>query len=120
MASNPAFAAFASTALTLSPRARGILERFPAHLEAPSGGKLLGHVVEGLADEIEGLVAGLAGIRRAHRLGEADKLRDLLLLGALHGITSAELAVALLRFGRARTALAALEEALGTPAEADA
>lgn len=120
MATNPAFAAFAFGALELSPRARGILERLPAHLEAGRGGKLLGYVTEGLASDIDVLQAALGGIRRAHRLSDAEELRDLMLIGGLHGIAAAEMQVALRRFGQTRAALAAFEEALGTPDEAEA
>lgn len=112
----------ASLAFTLavSPRERGILDRLPAHLEASRGGKLLGYVTQSLASDIDVLQAAIGGIRRAHRLNDADELRDLLLIGGLHGIVAAELAVAVLRFKQSLAALDAFEEALGGPEEADA
>jgi hypothetical protein len=105
----------------VSARARQILGRFPAHLEADRPGKLLGAVVTGLAHDLDVQAARMAGIRRAHRLGEADELGDLLRLAALHGITRAELAELFLRFDHAHALLAALEQASegGDEAERD-
>lgn len=95
----------------MSGRAQAILARFPAHMEAGRPGKQLGHVAAALARDLDVQSAALARIRRAHRVGEADELRDLLLLAGLHGIGRAELAVLLLRFERGRALLAALGQA---------
>lgn len=119
MATSSAFAAFAAGAQELTPRARGILDRLPAHLEASRGGKLLGFVTEGLASDIDILSAAIGAIRRAHRLSDADELRDLLLIGGLHGIDLAELAVAMLRAKESQRILGIFETKLGGPDESD-
>ena len=90
-------------------RARQILGRFPQHLEAGRAGKQLGVVTGALARDLDVDAARLAGIRRAHRLGEAGEFRDLLLLASLHGITRAELAIAEMRFAHAEALLSAME-----------
>ena len=89
----------------MSARAKNILKRFPAHLEAAREGKRLSEVTDALALDIDTLSAALARVRRARRLLDADELRDLLRIGALHGITLAELAVLFTRFDLARTLL---------------
>jgi hypothetical protein len=61
----------------LSARARNILERFPAHLEASRTGKRLSEVTDALALDLDTLNAALARVRRARRLLDADELRDL-------------------------------------------
>jgi hypothetical protein len=105
----------------VSARAGQILGRFPAHLEADRPGKLLGSVVAALAHDLDVQAARMAAIRRAHRLGEADELTDLLRIAALHGITRPELAVLFLRFDRAHALLAELAQAIedGDEAERD-
>jgi hypothetical protein len=103
----------------MSARAQVILGRFPAHLEATRPGKQLEAVTAALARDLDVDAAAMAGIRRAHRLGEADQLRDLLLIAGLHGITRPELALLFIRFDRATALLAALEGA-ADPAERDA
>lgn len=92
-----------------------MLERLPAHLEAAQPGKLLHRVFSGLARDLDVLAAQLAATRRAHRLGEADELVDVLALAALHGITAPEFAVLDLRQSRARAALATLRNAPAGP-----
>jgi hypothetical protein len=88
-------------------RARAILSRFPAHMEATRDGKRLGGVTEALALDIDTLSAALARVRRARRLLDADEMRDLLRIAALHGISAAELSIALTRFDLARSMLTA-------------
>lgn len=98
----------------MSARARNILARFPAHLEAARAGKRLSDVTDALALDLDTLNAALARVRRARRLLDADELRDLLRIGALHGIAAAELAVLLVRIDAARgmlTAAAASDDA---------
>jgi hypothetical protein len=90
----------------LNGRARNVLRRFPAHLEAAREGKRLADVTEALALDIDTLSAALARVRRARRLLDADELRDLLRIGALHGITASELAVLFTRFDIARALIA--------------
>jgi len=95
-----------------------ILSRFPAHFEATRPGKQLEAVSDALAFTLDEQSAIMARIRRSHRVGDADELRDLLLLAALHGITQAELALLFTRFERARELLLRLTKA-ATPAERD-
>lgn len=92
----------------MSGRGQRLLGRLPAHFEATRPGKLLADVVEALATPMEVHDAELARVRRAHRLAHADHLRDVLGLGALHGITAGELAIAFARFARARALVAEL------------
>ncbi len=73
-------------------RARVVLSRFPAHLDAAREGKQLGVVAEAVARELDELSAALAGIRRAHRIGDADALVDVRRLGALLRVRAEELA----------------------------
>jgi len=88
-----------------------ILARLPTHLEATRPGKLLGEVTAALARDLDVLAAQLAGVRRAHRLGEADEFADLHALAALHGIRQGELAMLALRFDRVAAAFASLRAA---------
>jgi hypothetical protein len=92
-------------------RTRQILGRFPAHLDALRPGKLLQEVVDGLSRDLDVLAATLAAVRRSHRLADAAELRDLLLIGARHGMTLAEFTPLLARFRRSRTLLAELAAA---------
>jgi hypothetical protein len=103
----------------MSGRSQQVLSRFPAHMEAGRPGKVLGAVAEAIAGDLDMLSARLAAIRRAHRLGDADELTDLLLIGARHGITKGELELLFMRFGRARQFAASLAET-GADAERDA
>lgn len=79
------------TAPPLSKRARDVLSRFPAHLDVERGGKQFAHVVEALGGAFDPMASQLARIRNAHRLDHAPALRDLALLGALHGVSDADL-----------------------------
>ena len=97
---------------------RKILGRFPAHFEAARPGKQLSVVTDALARDLDEQSAIMARIRRSHRLGDADELRDLLLIGAFHGITQAELALLFTRFDRAASLLSDLSKAT-TEAERD-
>ena len=92
-------------------RTAPILGRFPQHLEAARPGKRLHAAVDALASDLDVLAAALAAVRRAHRLGDADELADLLRLAALHGISAAEFEIALQRARRTRALLAELEAA---------
>jgi hypothetical protein len=102
----------------MSDRAAQILARFPAHLEPTRPGKQLGFVAEQLAQHLDVQSAQLAAIRRAHRLGHADVLRDVLFLGALHAIGAADLDALARRCARLLELAAQLEQAAGTPAAA--
>jgi hypothetical protein len=95
----------------MSGRARQILGRFPAHLEAARPGKVLGDTVEALSLDLDMLSARMAAVRRAHRLADADEIADLLHIGALHRIVPAELEVLSLRFAQASKLLDDLEKA---------
>ncbi len=83
-----------------------LLARLPAHLEADRPGKLLYELAAALARNLDVQAAQLAGIRRAHRLAEADEFADLFALAALHGIRPGELDSLTLRFARAEARLA--------------
>ena len=87
-----------------------ILSRFPAHFEAARPGKLLGAVVAALARDIDVQSAQLAGVRRSHRLREADSA-DLMRLAALHAVRAAETEVLSIRFARAADRATALATA---------
>jgi hypothetical protein len=99
-------------------RTRKILSQFPAHFEAARPGKQLSAVTDALVTDLDEQSAVMARIRRAHRLGDAEELRDLLLIGALHGITPSELALLFTRFERAAALLFELSSA-ATTAERD-
>ncbi|MBX3670450.1 MAG: hypothetical protein KF778_18775 [Rhodocyclaceae bacterium] len=95
----------------MSGRTAQILGRFPAHLEAARRGKALGEAVDGVAAELDLLAARMAAVRRAHRLGEAGELADLLHIASIAGLSEGELELLFLRFARARTLLADLTQA---------
>jgi hypothetical protein len=99
-------------------RSRKILSRFPAHFEATRPGKQLAVVTDALATNLDEQSAIMARIRRSHRLGDADELRDLLLIASFHGITPAELALLFTRFEVAAALMLKLSKA-ATPAERD-
>lgn len=95
----------------MSSRADQILARFPLHLDAARRGKRLGEATAALAQDLDTLAAALAGVRRAHRLADADEMADLLRLAALHGMGLAEFEVLLQRQRHSRERLAALRAA---------
>jgi hypothetical protein len=92
-------------------RAATVLSRFPAHFEAARPGKLLGAVVEALARDLDVQASQMAGIRRAHRVREADTTRDLMRIAGLHGIRDGEVEVLSMRTTRTAERIAALAEA---------
>ena len=98
----------------LNERARQVLSRFPAHLDVERGGKQLGHVVESLGGDLETVASQAAGVRNAHRLAFAPTLRDLALLGAIHGITGADLGLTTVRAERLQALIAGLRAAVAT------
>jgi hypothetical protein len=106
----------------MSGRTTQILARFPAHLEPARVGKQLSAVTEALVSDLDQLSGDMAGVRRAHRLANADTLRDILLLGGLHGIDAGALDAILQVADFTRAQVAALETALaaGVPADRDA
>ena len=83
-------------------RAQNILRRLPAHLDLAREGKQIAEVTTALAQDLDTLSVVLARIRRAHRLLDADELRDLLRIAALHHIIPAEFAILFTRFAAAR------------------
>ena len=103
----------------MSDRVLQMLGRFPAHLEATRPGKQIGVVTEALAQDLDPLSSDLAAVRRSHRLAHADTLRDILLLGGLHGLASADLDVLSTRFLHARSLLAKLDQAVQAKVAAD-
>ncbi len=90
-----------------------ILSRWPQHLEAARPHKRLYQVVDALAADLDLLASALAGVRRAHRLADADELADLWRLAALLGMGAAEFEVLLGRWRRAGELLAALQASIG-------
>ncbi|KYG09200.1 hypothetical protein BE21_19260 [Sorangium cellulosum] len=92
----------------ISARALAILERFPRHLDAARPDKLFAHVVHALAVDLVLETSQLGLIRRAHRLGHADELRDLHLLAALHDLRPADFEALRRRFAAARSRAEAL------------
>jgi hypothetical protein len=107
----------------LSDRARAVLSRFPAHLDVVRPEKQIANVVEGVGGDFETFASQLAGVRTAHRLSQAPTLRDLLLLGAIHGITDADLGLVTVRTEKVRAMideLRQLVQAGGDPMRASA
>lgn len=92
-------------------RTRKILGRFPNHMRATRSGKQLVHVSESLARDLDVMAADLAGIRRAHRLGEVGQIHDALLIGGLHSVRLAELALLFHRFAKVRELISQLAQA---------
>ncbi len=92
----------------MSARALQILGRFPGHLGATRAGTQLNTVVEALAAQLEVFSADVAGVRRSHRIGHAQTLRDVRLLGALHAIDNIDLSILSVREDRVRELLKAL------------
>jgi hypothetical protein len=90
----------------MSARTAQILSRFPAHLEPARPGKQLVAVTDALAGALDQVADRIAAIRRAHRLADADELRDLMLLAGIHGISDQELGIVTVR-GNVMSALAA-------------
>ena len=84
----------------ISGRAKKVLQRFPRHMEAEAAGKLLGSVTHALVRDQDVQAADMQRIRLAHRLFDAKELRDLLLLGAMHGIRRSELTLLFDRYSR--------------------
>ena len=80
-----------ATGEVLTSRGRAILGRFPVHLDVERGGKQLSHVVEALGAPFDPMASQLARVRNARRLDYAAALRDLALLGALHGVDERDL-----------------------------
>jgi hypothetical protein len=104
----------------MTARTRQILARLPSHLEPARPGKVLSAVVDALAQDLDVLAARLAAVRRAHRLGEADEIVDLLRIGALHGISAAEVELLFMRFARVRKLMVDVEKAAGPDRDAAA
>jgi hypothetical protein len=98
-------------------RTRQILSRFPAHMNAAAEGKRFSEVTDALASDLDVLSVALGRVRRSRRLLEAEEFRDLMRIGALHGIVSAELAILLSRFELANKSLG---DAAGSDAAAEA
>jgi hypothetical protein len=101
-------------------RAQTILRRLPAHFEATRAGKQFEVVAEAGAVDFDSLAVALGRVRRAHRIGEAEELLDILRLAALHGITRSELALADIRFATARDFAEQLAETASPPSDLDA
>lgn len=70
----------------ISKRATTILARFPRHLDLTREDKVFAHVVNSLARELDIKTMQVGRVRKSHRLGQADEIRDLLLLAGLHDL----------------------------------
>lgn len=105
------------TAPPLSKRARDVLSRFPAHLDVERGGKQFAHVVEALGGTFEPMSSQLARIRKAHRLDHAPALRDLALIGALHGVSEADLGMVHARAEQLLTLVSAVSDSVDAGGE---
>ncbi|MEM8960453.1 MAG: hypothetical protein AAGD38_03160 [Acidobacteriota bacterium] len=101
-----------SDRFTTSPsaRARTVLARLPCHLDATAPGKTIGRLTDVLAGGLDPLTTQLGRVRRAHRLGHADELADLLQLGALHGLGANDFTLLTRRIERLRIVVAAHHE----------
>lgn len=97
----------------MSGRGQAILARFPAHMEAPAPAKGLSQVTESVANLLDEMSVALAGVRRAHRIGHADTLRDVRLLAGLHDIAEDDLGVLFMRRTVLGERISALLEANG-------
>lgn len=75
-----------TTLRALSGRGSSVLERFPRHLSADDPDKMLAHVVDVFARELDGRSSEVQRIRRAHRLADAETVWDLLGHAALHDL----------------------------------
>src|SRR5947207_933690 len=101
----------------MSGRWQKILDRFPAHMEAVRQDKEFQDVTEGLAQNLDTLSSATGRVRRAHRLGDADEVRDLIHLGELHGFRAREMALLITRFALTKTLL---QQAAANDASAEA
>ena len=70
----------------ISKRATTILGRFPRHLDLTREDKVFAHIVNSLARELDIKTMQVGRVRKSHRLGQADEIRDLLLLAGLHDL----------------------------------
>ncbi len=70
----------------ISTRAATILGRFPRHLGLVREDKIFAGVVHGLSRDLDIKTMQLGRVRKAHRLGQAEEIRDLLLLAGLHDL----------------------------------
>ena len=101
----------------LSGRAEAILDRFPCHLGAADENKTLAHVVDVFARELDRRSSEVQRIRRAHRLGDAETVWDLLGHAALHDLRAQDFDLIGRRF---EVADVAAEVLLGAPGGAEA
>ncbi|MGI6655696.1 MAG: hypothetical protein ACOX5Z_02500 [Desulfobulbus sp.] len=81
----------------LSVRATTILSRFPRHLDLTREDKVFARMVEALARELDIKTMQTGRVRTAHRLGQAEEVRDLLLLAGLHDLQPIHFEIARLR-----------------------
>ncbi len=70
----------------ISKRATTILQRFPRHLDLTREDKVFAQVVNSLARELDVKTMQIGRVRKSHRIGQADEVRDLLLLAKLHDL----------------------------------
>ena len=82
----------------ISTRTTTILERFPRHLDLTREDKVFAQMVNGLARELDVKTMQIGRVRKAHRLDQAEELRDLLLLAGLHDLRPIRFELARLRY----------------------
>ncbi len=97
----------------ISKRAAAILARFPRHLDLTRDDKVFAQVVNSLARELDIKTMQIGRVRKAHRLGQADEVRDLLLLAGLHDLQP-------IRFDLIRLRLDGLKDVATTLGDASA
>lgn len=100
----------------ISKRAATILARFPRHLDLTREDKVFAHVVNSLARELDIKTMQIGRVRKSHRLGQTDEIRDLLLLAGLHDLRPIRFDIVRLR----QDALSAVATTLGDESAAAA
>ena len=82
----------------MSARTDTVLDRFPGHMAVRDPGKRIGAAVDALAGDLDVLTLQSGDVRRAHRIGDATTVRDVLGLVGAHGLTAAVLGPAVVRW----------------------
>ncbi len=78
---------------TQSGRARKMMSRFPAFMRLENPGKALSHICDVLGLDLDDLERQLMRIQRAHRIQYAPESQDVLQLGSLMGLQSADFVI---------------------------
>jgi len=104
-----------TTLKPLSGRATAVLDRFPHHLGVADDSKTFAHVVDVIARELDGRASEVARIRKAHRLGDAETVWDLLAHAALHDLRNEDFDLVVRRFDAIDLVADVLLSAPGSP-----